>query len=48
MTRTSSLYKDAEEVEQNDWTTWPHHSLKKREMEKYVEATDTLSVLPFP
>lgn len=27
---TSSLYKDAEEVEQNDRTAWPDHTKKNR------------------
>lgn len=29
--RTSRLYEDADEVEQNDWAAWPDHSVKRRE-----------------
>lgn len=31
MSYTSCVCKDAEDMEQNDWTAWPDHSVKKAE-----------------
>lgn len=43
---TSRLHKDAEEVEQNDWTTWPDHSKKQKEMREHINSM--LIMLPLP
>lgn len=46
---TSRLYKDADEVEQNDWTAWPDHSMKQGEnmMRRHIGSViNLLIVLP--
>lgn len=52
VSHTSCLYKDAEQVEQNDWTAWPDHS-KKTEKENEMRnriggVINLLIMLPLP
>lgn len=35
---TSCLCKDAEDVQQNDWTAWPDHSKKKKKQRDEISS----------